>query len=365
MNLQNNYRVLTINPKTASTLISVFHNERCIYHVTIQHEHPDELDMIVEGTNRKSNILDHLMDAGINMSKLDAVAAVGGLLRAVQGGTYIINEAVLADLRISFNGEHVSNLGGMIAYDIATGLNIPAYIVDPPVVDELCPEASYSGLPQYERKSIFHALNQKAVARETAAQLASNYHDVNLIVAHLGYGITIGAHEQGKVIDVNNGLHGDGPFSYERAGTIPSEALIDLCFLHNYTKSEVTHIITRQGGLKAYLQADTLDETHEKLNSQDEKARQVFQAMAFQIAKEIGSMATVLAGKVDGIVLTGPLAHHTVLTNDISKRTNWIADMFIYPGEYDLQALNAGTLRVLRGEEEPIIYERKRDGEVI
>lgn len=170
---------------------------------------------------------------------MDAVSANGGLLRPIEGGTYIVTKEVLDDLRNSYNGKHASNLGGILAYEIAKGLNIPAYIVDPPVVDELSELAKFSGLPDIERKSIFHALNQKSVARQAAKELQSTYHQVNLIVAHIGNGITIGAHEQGKVIDVNNGLHGDGPFSLERAGTIPSEALISLCFSGNYTEEDI------------------------------------------------------------------------------------------------------------------------------
>lgn len=365
LTLQKRHRVLTINPKATSTLLSIFQNEMCIYKVTIQHEGFYENHLATEVTERKEEILRCLTDAGMNVSKLDAVAAVGGLLRAIEGGTYIVTEEMLADLKISFNGEHASNLGGIIAYDIAVGLNIPAFIVDPPVVDELSPLAKFSGLPRYERKSIFHALNQKAVARLTAAELNSNYEQVNLIVAHLGNGITIGAHEQGKVMDVNNGLHGDGPFSYERTGTIPSEALIDLCFSNEFTKEEMIHLITTQGGLKAYFKTDTLNESYDKMNSDKDEARLICQAMAFQVAKEIGSMATVLAGRVDGIVLTGQLANSKRLTNYVTERVNWIADMFIYPGEYDLQALNAGTLRVLRGEERAKLYHRELGGEVI
>lgn len=363
--MQKRYRVLTINPKSTSTLISIFQNERCIYHVAIQHEWEDKLHISTEVMKRKAVMLQYLTHAGINMSKLAAVSAVGGLLRPVEGGTYFITEEILTDLRTSFNGEHTSNLGGIIAYEIAAGLNIPSFIVDPPVVDEMSDLAKYSGLPHCERKSIFHALNQKEVARQAAEELYQDYRDVNLIVAHLGNGITIGAHERGKVIDVNNGLHGDGPFSYERTGTIPLEALIEICFSNQYSHEEVLQLITKQGGLKGYLQADTLDELDTKIAAGDVTVIQIIQAMAFQIAKEIGSMATVLVGQIDGIVLTGPLAHSNPLTKDITKRVNWIADMFIYPGEFDLQALNAGTLRVLRGEEEPMIYKQSIGGEVI
>jgi len=358
--LQTRYRVLTLNPKATLTIISIFQDETCMYKSTIEHDEFNGDDVANEVSKRKQAVLQCLTDAGINMSKLHAVSAIGGLLRAVEGGTFIVSDAMLDDLQKNYNGKHASNLGGILAYEIAKGLNIHAYVVDPPVVDELHPLAKFSGLPMYERKSIFHALNQKSVARKVAHELQADYEDVNLIVAHLGNGITIGAHKNGKVIDVNNGLHGDGPFSFERTGTIPSEALIDLCFSHNFTKNEVTQIITKKGGLKAYLQTDTIDETYDKLNSESNKANMVCQALAFQIAKEIGSMAAVLFGNVDAIVLTGQLAATNRLTNEITKRIDWIADVFIYPGEYDLQALNEGTLRVLRREEKPKTY-RKLD----
>lgn len=365
IHMQKRYRVLTINPKSTTTIISVFHDEMCMYKLSIQHDDVYRNEIATEVKNRKQKILSHLMDAGINISKLNAVAAVGGLLRPVKGGTYIVTDDVLSDLKIRYNGEHASNLGGIIAYEIAIGLNIPAYIVDPPVVDELSSIAKYSGLPGYERKSIFHALNQKAVARQVAYELDQAYEQVNLIVAHLGNGITIGAHNHGKVVDVNNGLHGDGPFSFERTGTIPSESLIDLCFSEKYSKEEVIHMITTQGGLKAYLQTNTIEATYQKLNSEDDYAQTICEALVFQIAKEIGSMGAVLSGNVDGVVLTGQLASSSKLTNQITERINWIADVFIYPGEYDLQALNAGTLRVLRGEEMPKVYSRELDEEVI
>lgn len=305
---------------------------------------------------RKTQILRLLSDAGINMSKLDAVSAIGGLLRSIEGGTYLVTQDILIDLKNSFNGKHASNLGGILAYEIAQGLNIPAYIVDPPVVDELCHLAKFSGLPEIERISIFHALNQKAVARMAAKELNKTYENVNLIVAHLGNGITIGAHEKGKVIDVNNGLHGDGPFSLERAGTIPSEALISLCFSGEYSKDDIIRKITYKGGLKAYLNTDDLNEIEERIANNDEYAKTVVEAMAYQIAKEIGSMAAVLSGNVEGVVLTGELAKSKLLTDFITERVIWIADVFPYPGEYDLQAINAGTLRVLKNEEQPKEY---------
>lgn len=357
--MQKQYRVLALNPKSTKTIISVFHNDLCIFKETIHHNTKFKNDMTAlnnEVAIRKTQILRLLSDAGINMSKLDAVSAIGGLLRSIEGGTYLVTQDILIDLKNSFNGKHASNLGGILAYEIAQGLNIPAYIVDPPVVDELCHLAKFSGLPEIERISIFHALNQKAVARMAAKELNKTYENVNLIVAHLGNGITIGAHEKGKVIDVNNGLHGDGPFSLERAGTIPSEALISLCFSGEYSKEDIIRKITYKGGLKAYLNTDDLNEIEERIANNDEYAKTVVEAMAYQIAKEIGSMAAVLSGNVEGVVLTGELAKSKLLTDFITERVIWIADVFLYPGEYDLQAINAGTLRVLKNEEQPKEY---------
>jgi len=361
------FRILIINPKTTSTNICIFHNEVCIFKETIHHEtsmnNLSEIDQVV--SERKKEILQILNDSGINMSRLHAVCSNGGLIRHVEGGTYFVNEHMLTDLRNNFNGIHSSNLGGVLASEIANGLNIPAYIVDPPVVNELIDIATCTGLPGIERKSIFHALNQKYVARKTAAELEKKYETTNLIVAHIGLGITIGAHQCGKVIDVNNGLHGDGPFSIERAGTIPSEGLIALCYSGVFTQEEIVKEITYNGGLKAYLHTDNIEEIEKRIHNNDPLAKHIFEAMAYQIAKEIGSMATVLKGSVDGVVLTGHLSHSKLLTTYIMDRVNWIADVFIYPGEYDIQALNEGVLRVLRNEETSKIYHKNDEGEKI
>lgn len=355
----NKYRVLVINPKSTTTLISVFQNEVCIFKQTVDHQQHIEinnLDVFSDIQLRKTNILEVLRKTSLNLSKIDAVCSNGGILRPVEGGTYLVNEVMIMDLTNNYNGKHASNFGGIIAFEIAKGLNIPAYIVDPPVVDELSHIATFSGLPALKRKSIFHALNQKFVARKAAAELAEAYENVNLIVAHLGNGITIGAHQNGKVIDVNNGLHGDGPFSLERTGTIPLEGIISLCFSGDYTQESLMHAITYQGGLKAYLHTKDIAEIENRIKAKDSHVEAVFDAMSYQIAKELGSMAVVLAGKVDGIVLTGELANSTILTKFIISKVAWIADVFIYPGEYDVQALNEGALRVLRGQEQPKQY---------
>ncbi|MFZ3577127.1 butyrate kinase [Virgibacillus sp. DJP39] len=357
--MQQLFRILVINPGSTSTKIGVFDNETCIFEKTIRHD-ADEVatyNRIIDQYDfRKNIILNQLDHEGINISKLSAVCGRGGLLRPIEGGTYEVNAAMLNDLRQGLNGEHASNLGGIIASEIANGLNIPAYIVDPVVVDEFEDIARYSGVPEIPRKSIFHALNQKAVARRAAEDINMAYSEVNLIVTHMGGGITVGAHKKGKVVDVNNGLHGDGPFSPERAGTVPAGDLVALCYSGQYYLDEVMKKLVGKGGLMAYLQTSDAVEVEHRIEKGDQEAINVYEAMAYQIAKEIGSMSAVLEGKVDAIVLTGGLAYGKTFLKMISKRIDWIADVIVYPGENELQALTEGTLRVLRKEEEPMIY---------
>lgn len=357
--MQKDFRILVLNPGSTSTKIGVFKNAACLFEKTIRHSKEDlsGYRRITEQHDfRKSAILEELHREGINLSKFDAVCGRGGLLRPISGGTYQVNQAMLEDLKIGFNGEHASNLGGIVAHEIACGLNIPAYIVDPVVVDELEEVARQSGVPELPRKSIFHALNQKAVARRVASDLGKLYRETNLIVAHMGSGITIGAHHNGRVIDVNNGLHGDGPFSPERAGTVPAGDLVTMCFSGQYNRKEVMQKLIGKGGLSAYIHTSDVVEVEKRIAAGDEKAAIIYDAMSYQIAKEIGSMASVLWGKVDAIALTGGLAYGKAFIQRISDRVDWIADVFVYPGENELQALAEGTLRVLRKEEKPNVY---------
>ncbi|ASF39847.1 butyrate kinase [Halobacillus halophilus] len=354
-----NHRILVINPGSTSTKIGVFDDEDAIFEKTIRHQ-PEEINqfnkIIDQYEFRKQVILNELDQEGINISKLSAVCGRGGLLRPIEGGTYEVNEAMLEDLKNGYNGEHASNLGGIIANEIAKGLNIGAYIVDPVVVDELQDIARVSGVPEIPRKSIFHALNQKAVARRAARDLETPYKDTRLIVTHMGGGITVGAHANGRVIDVNNGLHGDGPFSPERAGTVPAGDLVSLCFSGQYYRDEVMKKLVGQGGLMAYLDTNDAREVEKMVQHGDRKAKLVYEAMAYQIAKEIGSMSAALEGRVDAIALTGGLAYGKTFVEEISKRIHWIADVLVYPGENELEALNEGTLRILNHEEVPKQY---------
>lgn len=354
MNQENDYRILVINPTSTATKIGIFDNELPVFEKTICHD-PEMIQqfsgVFSQYEYRKQAVLETLDYEGINLSKLDAVCGRGGLLRPIEGGTYLVNRAMLNDLEIGYAGQHVSNLGGIISFEIASGLNIPAFIVDPVVVDELEPISRISGLPEIERKSIFHALNQKAAARRVAKQFNKKYEDLNFIVTHMGGGITIGAHMQGRVVDVNNGLHGEGPFTSERAGTLPVGDLVDLCFFRDFSREEIMNKLVHSGGLKGYLGTNDVEEAERLIKSGDEYAKLIYKAMAYQIAKEIGSASVVLSGKVDAIILTGDLAFRQGLVAEISERINWIADIIVEPGENQLKSLAEGALRILRGEE--------------
>ena len=347
-------RILVINPKTTSTKIGVFDNDILIMEKTILHTAEDlgkSADIFSQYPFRKQTILEALDEEGMNVSKLSAVCGRGGLLRPIEGGTYTVNEQMLEDLRQGYAGQHASNLGGILASEIADGLNIPAYIVDPVVVDEMEPIARISGFASIERKSIFHALNQKAVARRYASKVGRSYEEVNLIVAHMGVGITVGVHQGGRVIDVNNGLHGDGPFSPERAGAVPAGDLVELCFSGQFNRQEMMMKLVRQGGLTAYLDTNDVVKVEQRIKKGDSQADLVYQAMAYQIAREIGAASAVLKGQIDAIILTGELAHGESFVKAIAERVNWIADVDIQPGENELQALAEGAVRILNGEE--------------
>lgn len=353
------YRLLVINPGSTSTKIGIFDNERAVFEKTLRHdtEEINQFETIIDQYEfRKSAILEALDEEAINISRLAAVVGRGGLLRPIEGGTYSVNEQMLEDLRNGFSGEHASNLGGIIAFEIAEQLNIPSFIVDPVVVDELQDVARLSGVPEIERKSIFHALNQKAVARRVAAQLNKKYEDLNLIVTHMGGGITVGVHKNGKVIDVNNGLHGEGPFSPERAGTVPVGDLVSMCFSGEYYAEEIMKKLVGQAGFVGYLGTNDAVKVEEMIEAGDKKAKLVYDAMAYQIAKEIGSASAVLCGEVDGIVLTGGMAYGKSFVKQITDHIKWIADVIVHPGENELQALAEGGLRVLRNEEDAKEY---------
>lgn len=352
-------RLLVINPGSTSTKIAVFDDESIIFEETLRHstEEISRFNRIYDQYEfRKEIILNALKKNNIPLESLNAIVGRGGLLKPIEGGTYEINEAMIEDLKAGSRGEHASNLGGILAYEIAKNLNIPSFIVDPVVVDELQDVARISGLKGTERVSIFHALNQKAVARRHAKSLGKKYEDLNLIVAHLGGGISVGAHEKGKVIDVPNALDGEGPFSPERSGGLPVGQLIELCFSGQYTKAEIKKMIVGKGGIVSYLGTNDAREVSNRVQAGDKYAELIYYAMAYQVAKEIGACATVLKGNVDGILITGGIAYDKEFTSWIEERVKFIAPVTVYPGEDELTALAQGGLRVLRGEEEAKIY---------
>lgn len=353
------YRLLVINPGSTSTKIAIYDNEKPIFEETLRHDTLElyKYDRIIDQYEfRKEVILETLHRQGINITKLSAVVGRGGLLKPIPGGVYQIDENMLDDLREAKFGEHASNLGALISYEIANQLNISSYIVDPVVVDELEPYARYTGIPEISRKSIFHALNQKAVARRIAKEMNLEYERANFIVCHMGGGITVGAHHQGRVIDVNNGLDGDGPFSPERTGSIPVGDLITLCFSGELLESEIRRKIVGKGGLVAYLGTNSAVEVERRIDVGDSNAANVYNAMAYQIAKEIGAYSAVLKGKIDAIILTGGLAYGKEFVEKIIEYIDWIAPIKVHPGENELQALAEGGLRVLRGEEKEKYY---------
>jgi butyrate kinase len=353
-------RILTINPGSTSTKIAVFDDSKVIFETTLRHssEEIGKFNHIFDQYDfRKDVILNTLNEQGINLTKLSAVVGRGGLLKPIEGGTYKVNDKMLEDLKVGVLGEHASNLGGVIAYEIASKLNIPAFIVDPVVVDEMSEVARISGSPLMDRKSIFHALNQKAVARRASLELGIKYEDGRFIIAHMGGGVSVGAHKNGRVIDVNNALDGDGPFSPERAGGLPVGDMAKLCFSTKYTHSDIKKLIKGNGGLVAYLGTNDAREGMKMAKDGDEKAMTVMKAMAYQISKEIGAMAAVLEGKVDAIILTGGIAYGEEFVSWIKESVGFIGRVIVYPGEDEMNALNEGGQRVLNGEETAKIYE--------
>lgn len=351
--------ILAINPGSTSTKISVFKENDPIFEETLRHS-SDEINsyesILAQYSFRKNVILESLKNNEVNLCEMSAVVGRGGLLRPISGGTYSVNKEMISTLESGHYGEHASNLGAVIAFEIAENLGIPAFIVDPVVVDELSDLARISGMPEIERRSIFHALNQKAVARRAAEQLCKDYNDCNFIVCHMGGGISVGAHEKGRVIDVNNALDGDGPFSPERSGSLPVGELSRLCFSGEIEFSEIKKKIKGKGGLVAYLDSNDGREVSEMIDSGNGKALLVYRAMAYQIGKEIGMCGAVLKGRVDSIILTGGLAFDKRLTGWISEMVSFIAPVRIFPGEDEMSALASGALRVLNGEEDAKNY---------
>ena len=350
------FKILVINPGSTSTKIAVYDGHKSVFLKTVKHsvEQLAKYDKISDQYEfRKEVILNELIHAEIDIEQIDAVVGRGGLVKPIESGVYEVNEALKEDLRKGVLGEHASNLGGLIADDIAKSLpKARAFIADPVVVDELDDVARITGLPEMPRRSVFHALNQKAVARTFAASRDRKYEDINVIVAHMGGGITVGAHRKGRVIDVNNGLDGYGPFSPDRAGTLPTGALVDACYSGKHTYEEMRKKISGNGGLMAHLGTNQVHEVEEMIEKGDEHAKLILEAMAYQVSKAIGGAAAALKGLVDGVLLTGGIANSEFVVDYIKARVSFLAPVIVYPGEDEMKALAENANSALSGEVE-------------
>ena len=356
------HRILAINPGSTSTKFAVYFDTECVLNKTIRHSFDDLFhyeNIIDQFDFRKGLIIDALVEEGIDVDSIKYIIGRGGLTYPVESGIYRVNNQMLKHVREGVMGQHASNLGPLLADFIA--LQIPdaqAFIADPVVTDELEDIARVSGHSIFQRRSIFHALNQKATARSHAKKVGKNYEELNLIVAHLGGGISVGAHKKGRVIDVNNALNGEGPFSPERSGTLPAGQLIEICFSGKYSKSEVDRMVVGEGGFVSFLGTNSASRVEELANTGDEKSRFYQEALFYQVAKTIGEMAVVLEGKVDAILLTGGLAFNKSIEGYIEAKAGFIAPVYSYPGEDELEALAMNALRFARGEVEPKVYDK-------
>lgn len=357
--MKEKYKILVINPGSTSTKVSVFENKKTIFSISISHsaEELSQFQNIWDQYDfRKKAIIGVMEKNGLSLKDIHIITCRGGNIKPVKGGIYAVNIKMIEDLKSEKYGRHATNVGNVIAYDLGEENNIPVITVDPPVTDELCEYAKFSGIPQIIRQSSFHALNQKATARKVAQRIGMLYEDINLIVVHMGGGISVGAHKKGKVIDVNNALDGDGPYSPERAGALPNADLIKMCYSGKYSQERMLKLMTGNGGLVAYLGTTDVLAIESRIKNGDKYVENVYMAMAYQVVKEIGSMAAVLEGKVHGIVFTGNLAHSKLLMDYIKLKISFIAPIFVMPGENEMEALATGALRYITGKEKLSIY---------
>ncbi len=353
------YKILAINPGSTSTKVAVYTDDKPDFTLSINHT-PEELarfNRVVEQFDwRKKLIEEALSQKGVDMHSFDAVIGRGGIVSPIESGVYEVNDDLQHDL-LHARMQHASNLGGLIARDIADEIGVKSYIADPVVVDEMMPYARISGVPELPRQSVFHALNQKAVARLFAKESNKRYEELNLIVCHMGGGITVSAHRRGRVIDTTNALDGCGPFSPERSGSLPPGPLVKLCFSGKYTEEELIRLVHGGGGLFAHLGTTSVPDVLDRIFAHDLHAMLILRAMCYTICKEIGAMATALKGDVDAILLTGGIAHSKRVTDFIADYVDFIAPIYVYPGENELRALAENALAVLRGERVPKVYE--------
>lgn len=360
VNNMEEYLILVINPGSTSTKLAIYQQENCLVKENITHS-ADELkgftNLMDQLSYRKEKILFWLAQKGYALPQFTAIAARGGGIKPIPSGVYQVNELMLEDLRTCKYLTHASNLGAVLADELSNDLKIPAYIADPVVVDELDDIARISGLQSIERVSIWHALNQKHVARRAARDIGKKYEDCNFIVVHMGGGISIGAHCKGKVIDVNNALNGEGPMSAERSGSIPILALAELCFSGKYTHAEMKKLNAGKGGMVSHLGTNNAKEVEERAEQGDPECKKIMDAMLYQMAKLIGEMSTVLKGEVDRIVYTGGMAYSKVIDKMLDEYVSFIAPSVVYPGEDEMEALALNIYHVLTGEMKSNIYE--------
>lgn len=348
-------KILSINPGSTSTKLAYYEDDQKIFVHNISHS-AEELkpykNIYEQFEFRKNIILDFLKEKNINIQELSAVIGRGGMVRPLESGVYRVNEKMLEDLKVGISGQHASNLGGLLANEIAKMVpGCEAFITDPVVVDELQDVARISGLPQIPRRPTFHALNHKAVGRKYAKDQGKRYEDLNLVIAHMGGGVSVAAHRKGKVIDTNQALDGFGPFSPERAGTVDAGILVRMCFSGDYTKEELLKMLAGKGGFVAHLGTNDAYEIEKRAEAGDEHAKLILEALCYNVGKGIGEMLAVLEGDVDAILLTGGIAYGKVVTDYIIKMVGKYAPVVIYAGEDEMGALASAALRVLNGEE--------------
>lgn len=353
------YRVLAINPGATSTKLAVYDDQTPLFKMTVEHQ-GEELApyqrIFDQYPYRLRLIQDALDSKGVGLDTINAIVGRGGLLKPLQGGTYLVNQLMLKDLKEAARSEHASNLGAILAFNLAQTYHVPAYIVDPVCVDEMDPVAKISGSPEFERISMSHALNMKAVSRKVAQELGKKYTDLRLVVAHLGTGVTLSAHAEGKMVDICDGRE-EGAFSLDRCGGLPINQLVKLCYSGKYTFNEIKERLFTAGGIFSYLGTKDVRQVEKMAADGNEKADLLLTAFSYQVAKEIGALATVLEGNVDQIILTGGIAHSAKIVGEITRRVQFISPVTVIPGEEELEALASGALRVLRGEELPNVYQ--------
>lgn len=355
------FTILTMNFGSTSTKVAVFDGDTC-QHVEIFRHDPKDMagfqTMEDDANFRKPIITNWLQEIGMELCEFDAIVGRGGLVRPLCGGTYAVNEAMLEDLHSCAYGKHVCNLGGILAAELTHDLGIPAFVVDPPVIDEMSSLAKLSGHPDHPRRPLFHALNQKAIAKRFAHEIDIPYDSLRLIVCHMGGGITVGAHRNGRIVDVNNGLEGEGAYTAERSGSLPVLDVLRIAFSGKYgtTYEELRRHFSFECGLQGYTGSNNGIEIHQRMKSGDSKAERAYRGMAYQVSKEISAMGAVLQGRVDAILLTGGFAHDKTLMRWIEENVRFLAPVYIYPGEDEMLSMAQGAIRVLSGEEKVQVY---------